>query len=363
MIKTIVIASVLKPVNDVRSYSKIAQSLAKTNKYEVNIIGNEGKKDPSLSNIRFSPHQIHRSQWLKRLFLKESILRKIIKLKPSLLIITSYELINVALITRIFTGCKVIYDVQENYSANVKLKRGFFRKIASQFIRMIETIGSLFIDQYWLAESCYSNELNFIKNKWIVVENKATDQPTREGENTPLKLLFSGTISHYSGAELALDLMEKMILENPETEGCIIGQIHDQKLKSTIVKRAQSIPQIELIISESPIDHDQILSKINWSNLGIISYQVNAVNKRKVPTKQYEYSRYRLPYLIQENTHWSEFGLKLGGSISIDFSNFSVEDINTKVKNSSQLFPESYPIEFTWEYESTLIIKSIESLI
>lgn len=40
----ILIASVLKPADDVRSYSKIGQSLAQTNKYEVNIIGFDSKR-------------------------------------------------------------------------------------------------------------------------------------------------------------------------------------------------------------------------------------------------------------------------------------------------------------------------------
>ena len=48
MKKKIVIASVLKPVDDVRAYWKLSQSMAKTNKYEVNIIGNDGKKPPRM---------------------------------------------------------------------------------------------------------------------------------------------------------------------------------------------------------------------------------------------------------------------------------------------------------------------------
>ena len=57
----IAIASTLKPVDDVRAFEKIAQSIAKTNKYEVNIIGNTGKKESNSSRIHFVTNSISKN--------------------------------------------------------------------------------------------------------------------------------------------------------------------------------------------------------------------------------------------------------------------------------------------------------------
>ena len=116
--KKIVIASTLKPIDDVRAYWKLSQSIAKTNKYEVNIIGNKGKKPFTDANIKFLPHSIDRSNWLKRILIREILLFKILRLKPALLVITTHELLNTAFICKLLIRCKVVYDVQENYGKN-----------------------------------------------------------------------------------------------------------------------------------------------------------------------------------------------------------------------------------------------------
>ena len=119
MKKKIVIASVLKPIDDVRAYWKLSQSIAKTNKYEVNIIGNVSKKEPSYENIKFHSHPIRGSQWIKRWFLRLKIMFKVLRIKPDILIITTHELITVSLLARLLIHCKVVYDVQENYYLNL----------------------------------------------------------------------------------------------------------------------------------------------------------------------------------------------------------------------------------------------------
>lgn len=362
MSKKIVIASVLKPVNDVRSYRKVAQSLAKTNKYEVNIIGNAGKKGSEGSNIIFHPHQLKRNQWFKRLLLRDRILIKVLRLKPRVLIITTYELINIAVIAKWMIGCKLVYDVQENYSKNVLLKRNAFRWVYAKLIRFIEWYGSLFIDHYWLAETCYNDELNFHRDRYTIAENKALKIEMDKRNSRPLRMLFSGTISTYSGAELALETMVKMIQNQPDAEGYIIGQIHDPKLLENLKTQTLDYPTIQVEISENPVSYDRILERIQWANLGIIAYQENEVNRNKVPTKLYEYSRYQLPYLVQKETSWAKVGDQLGGAIIIDFGQFDPVNTVQILENESTLFKDPYPSEATWESDSQIIINSINRL-
>lgn len=363
MNKKIVIASVLKPTDDVRAYWKIAQSVTKANKYDVNIIGNHGKIGVDKNNIHFRPHSVRRNQWLKRIAIRELLFLKILKYKPDLLIITTYELINTAFLTKLFSGCKIVYDVQENYAQNTVLQKGIFRQIQSVFIQIQEWLGSLFIDHYWLAEDCYKDQLPWLKNNFSIIQNKAIKQPSVDRKNAPIRALFSGTVSEYSEANLALTTMIELIKTYPDTQAIMIGQVHDIPLRKELESRAKQFPAIELQLSENPIAYAKILGCIKWANLGIISYQENPVNRKKIPTKLYEYSRYQLPFLVQQDTHWHQIGLKLGGVIPIDFQTQSYTRIVENMQKSQKDFSNNYPKEATWEFESEKIDTSINILI
>ncbi len=363
MKKKIVIASVLKPVDDVRSYWKLSQSIAKTNKYEVNIIGNEGKKESYDNNIKFFSHSLKRTNWLKRFLIRELILFKILKIKPELLIVTTHELLNTALIVKLLSGCKVVYDVQENYSLNISaINPSIVRNMAAAIVRLKENLSRHFISQFWLAEKCYQTQLNFVSDNSLVIENKAIEHSIPSRSKTPIKLLFSGTISEYGGIRRAINLFK--ILQELDTEITleIIGQVNDHKLENWLESQKENNSSIHLNISKSPIPYDLILDAISRSNLGIISYKPNVVNKDKMPTKLYEYSRYHLPYLVQENTLWSKTGSVLGGAIPINFDNFEGEHILETLKNTDSMFKDPYQIESTWEYESQQLFNSFKSL-
>lgn len=361
--KKIVIASVLKPVDDVRSYWKIAQSLAKTNKYDVNIIGIDAKKQTVPDNIHFHPHSLSRAQWFKRIWTRILIGLKIIHIRPSVVVITTYELIYVSILAKAFIGCHVIYDVQENYSLNVQLSPGFHRKIFAAYIQLKEWIGRQFFNQYWLAEECYLGELKTPSHRTVVIENKANQHKINEERKHGLNVLFTGTISSYSGAMDAMSLMKSLTELSPQLQGLFIGQIHDDALKKWMEQQVQDFPNIQLNMSSNPIPHEEILNKIVWAHLGIISYQENRVNRNKIPTKLYEYSRYRLPYLIQENTKWSKLGIQLGGAIPVDLKSPDWDKIKKYLSNPENLFPDVYPKEACWEFESTKLINSIDTVL
>lgn len=358
------IASVLKPVDDVRTYWKFSQSMAKTNKYEVNIIGNEGKKEAAEENITFHSHAIGRNDWLKRWLVREMILFKILKLKPDLLVISTHELINTAVIIKLITKCKVVYDIQENHTANLKyINPSIFRKVLAILLQMKEYLSRYFIDEYWLAEACYKSELPFIGDSYSIIENKAGYQPGETKKWKPINMIFSGTVSHYSGVENCLKLFFEIHKEEPETTLHIIGQVHDPELHQWLVAQQSINKNIQLVLSEKPVPHDDILASLSKANFGVIGYIPNQVNRNKMPTKLYEYSRYRLPYVVQENTRWSAKGEELGGAIAIDFMNINAQRIIDLYRNAEELFSDSYPANETWEYESKQLLNSIEKLI
>src|SRR5687768_5179462 len=92
---TIVIASVLKPIDDSRMYEKIGLSLACTGQYDVHIIGCESS---AIQNSKAKQHPIKkfRRVSLGRLMAPWRILFKTLSLKPDVFIIATHELLYLA---------------------------------------------------------------------------------------------------------------------------------------------------------------------------------------------------------------------------------------------------------------------------
>src|SRR5688572_21283367 len=110
--RRIVLASVLKPVNDPRMFEKMGQSLSR--KYEVHILGDSGVTVNDNALVIFHPLPYFKRISFGRITAPIRILKKILAIKPNLLIICTHELLWVVLFARIFLRCHVIYDVQEN---------------------------------------------------------------------------------------------------------------------------------------------------------------------------------------------------------------------------------------------------------
>jgi len=358
----IVIASVLKPVADVRGYWKVAQSILKTSKYEVNIIGNGGKIDINHDKIQCYPHSFQRAQWLRRIAIRYQILFRVLKIRPAVLIITTHELLVSACFAKWLTGCKLIYDVQENHAINATMN-GTLGKIVGRLINRKERWASTYVNQFWLAEKCYANELDFVKKNFQVIQNKAFAIEIDRSKTQETRALFSGTISEYASAKEAMMIMKKLASHYDDFEGLFIGQIHDPKLEKYLKNEIKDDPSIKIECSNDPRPYNEILEAIRWANLGIISYLPNHINEGKVPTKLYEYSRYKLPYLIQKNTLWSKVGARLGGAIPIDFHQFNLNEIALQLSEREKLFQRQYPDQDTWEHEFMKVINSINSLL
>ncbi|MEM9895967.1 MAG: hypothetical protein AAF789_06320 [Bacteroidota bacterium] len=360
--RVLVIASTLKPVDDVRSYKKIAHSIAKRTNYVVKCIGNQSiLSDAATSNIEFLPIQIKGRRSLKRLLLPFLIFLRLIKIKPSLLIITVPALIPVAVLLRSLVGTRLIYDVQENYFKNAMLlSPAFWKRPWAHYLNFLQRKSRRYFDQVWIAEKCYKDELGYLKPA-VILENKAKEVRIERKDNCQKKLLFTGTVSRYSGIEEALTIFSSLQKRDPSIQFSILGQVHDRKIHKTLEMFAANNKNLSLNVDKRPVAHDMIIEAILSHDLGIISYQPNEVNALKMPTKLYEYSRYGLPFLIQKNTMWEEKGRQLGHCISINYSNPDLTTILNALEKDTFHKRKKYPFEETWEFEEEKLYASIKN--
>ena len=171
----VVIASVLKPIDDTRMYEKFGLSMAKTNKYDTNIIGFASKNVKPHDSLTFHPlGTFPRLSWA-RLWAPWKVYRIYLQVKPQLIIANTHEILLVTVLYKIFFGAKIIYDVRENYVKNIMHTTVFprlLRPMLAAWVRLKELITKPFFNQYLLAEKIYRKQLGFLPDRAVVIENK-----------------------------------------------------------------------------------------------------------------------------------------------------------------------------------------------
>ena len=365
--KKIVIASILKPLRDPRHYERLALSLAKTNKYEVNIIAN-GEKKPDTGNIRFYSNGLPGRQLLHRFKLQWCTYIHTIRIKPDLFIVCTVELLPFAILYSILTSCKVIYDVQENYTLNFKHLKEYgwrHRLLLAPIVSGVERLSRKFTDHYFLAEKCYEHQLKFIASKFTVLENKTVLESPKNRiksfSKSKTKFLFSGTISAYSGIYQIVDLIQQLRTSKYGFEFTIIGQVFDEKIWTEIQKIEAS--NIHLKIEKYPVPHDQIIKEILTADIGVIAYQSQPVNEHKIPTKLFEYVAYDLPFLIEKDSYWFEVGREMGSAIPFDFNKINIDHLTKSLQSVGDESGGKPGHLSLWNTEEDKLFKSIDTLL
>jgi hypothetical protein len=308
--RRIVIASVLKPVDDTRMFEKMGQSLAPS--YEVHIIGYPARSTPVSDGILFHPFPKFGRLSLKRAIAPWQVLRMILQLKPSILIVTTHELLVAAVLAKFILRCRIVYDVMENYGRNILHTNAFpllVRPFLAAWVRMKEWVTAPFIDHFILAEAGYRRELKFPGERTTIIENKFKKpqaiRPLRDvNKNGTIQLLFSGTISDSTGVFIAIDLAEKLHALRPEIRLTIIGYCALPETFNRLKAAIATKNFIQLIGGDQLVPHHDILKAIEKADYGVISYPPNPSTANSIPTKLFEYLGSHLPILLIHHTPW-----------------------------------------------------------
>ncbi len=364
----ILIASVLKPADDVRSFSKIGQSLAQTNKYEVNIIGFESKKKVSTENIFLYPIFKFNRISIKRLFAPLYVLKKYLQLKPELIIVNTPELLWIIYLIKILFGTKTIYDIRENYRYNVRQNQiygGIIRPLSLLYIQVTEKLTKYFIDGIFVAEEIYLKELKFIHKKpFIKLLNKSVIPQANKlnslkfASKQELKFIYSGTIGEEYGTLEAIYFCKKLWATNPNITLSIIGYSSDNQYLNLIQNEINQVEFIHLITEDHPIPHSQIINEIKNSDIALLPYQLNPNISGRFPTKIYDYLALGIPMIIPPHTHWKAYLDQYSACISLDFTNPNINKFKQEL--SSTTFYKTFPKEeIQWQSQEDKMLQFV----
>lgn len=337
----VVIASVLKPIDDTRMYEKFGLSMAKTSKYEVNIIGFASKNIQGHDSISFHPlGTFSRMSW-KRLFAPLKIFKLYIKVKPQIVIANTHEILIVTVLYRILFGTKIVYDVRENYAKNI-LYTDVFPKLARPFlaawVRFKEWITRPFFNEYLLAEQVYRKQLPFIKSSAVIIENKykpvnEVDTTNSTSNSDTINLIYSGTISRSNGVFEAIEITRQLYAIDHKIRLKIVGYC---ALKIDLLELQRVIKEldyIELAGGDYLVPHSTIVKAITQADFGfVLKKPNNGINDDKLLTRIFEYTSHHLPIIILNNPTWVDYCNTFNAAIPIAPEDYNPQALYEQIK-------------------------------
>ena len=250
--KRILLASLLKPVNDTRMFAKLGQSLCKLEQAEVHIAGFIAPL-PEQSPITFHPiFHFKRLSW-QRLTAQWTFWKLLNQLRPEVLVVCTHELLPVAWWYKKKHGGQLVYDVQENYQLNLETQQVYgsvLGRLLGKLVRGVEKAVAPWVDHFLLAEASYAQELPFLGNRFTLLQNKfkaplgftARQTPVFLQGQAPLKLLYSGTISELYGVLEAISFADQMHAFLPHATLTIIGYAPSAEFLGKVKTRIQDKP-------------------------------------------------------------------------------------------------------------------------
>ncbi len=359
----IVLASILKPVDDTRMLEKMGMTFAKEG-MEVHIIGYPSKAPSTDTGIILHPIKPFGRISFQRVLAKWKVFAKVLSLQPDVFIFTSHELLGPACWLKVLSPVKVIYDVRENYYRNILYSGSFpavVRLPLALLVRWKEKLLAPAVDHFLLAEQGYETELRFHRASWTVIENKsvATAPTVRTRTTGKIRLLFSGTLAESTGVFNAITLAKELFLLDSSISLTIVGHAALKSVRERILSEVKPHFFIRLIGGDALVPHDEIVKAIQEADFGIIAYPPSRHTMNSLPTKLFEYLSAGLPIIADKHWPWIARYQSYNPFVLVDFSRPDYPTLLEALKADGRYSP---PKDVTWESEASKLVDAIARL-
>ncbi|TGE04557.1 glycosyltransferase [Hymenobacter fodinae] len=378
---TILLASVLKPLDDTRMLGKFARTLAERPHTEVHVAGRLAPTPTSL------PDNVHthallagtRLSWarLRAQWRYWQLLRHV---QPTVVFVHAPELLPLTVLWQALgQGRLFIYDMRENYALNIQTQQvypGWARGLLAGLIRRLEALAARRATAVLLAERSYAEELPFlVPERTIIMENKfqpysSQHQPLALGHlpaaTAPLRLLYSGTISELNGVFEALTFWRQVRQVWPLAHLTIIGFCQQPaelaRLRAAVTTAGTGVT---LIGGDTLVPHTRIVAEIERSHLGLLPYRPHPSTARCIPTKLFEYLAHGLPIVIPPNPHWRSLVEPSQAGVCLDFQALGHSPLPEAVLATllqQPFYPNGVPAEAFWATEAEKLHRLMHSI-
>ncbi len=369
---TILLASVLKPVDDPRMLGKFARTLAAVPGVAVAVAG-QAAPTASPDNIALYPLFQGSRLGMNRLRAQARYWHLLRRLRPDVVIVHAPELLPLTLLwQRLGPGRRFVYDIRENYALNVRTQRIYrpwVGRVLAGALRRVEGWAAGRAAGLALAEASYADELPFLgglpPERVAVLENKYQPAPgealpaaarPQPGPHEPLRLLFSGTLSELNGVREALALAERLHAARPGgAHLALVGYCQQPALLRELQAAAAAHPaRLSLEGGARPVPHAAVVAAIGRSHLGLLAYRPHPSSARCRPTKLFEYLAHGLPVLVPPNPLWMAPVRASSAGLAIDFADAAAaaDAVLAALAAAPVFYPQGPPAEALWAGEA-----------
>ncbi|WP_228691256.1 glycosyltransferase [Lunatimonas sp.] len=368
--KKIILASVLKPVDEPRILHKLGLSLRETNKYRLYILGFPAKKASIFPEITFETLFNGKRISLSRFLAGPRLIWHILKQKPSLVIITTYELLPALCLAKWIQPFKAVYDIQEDYALNILYNQTLpklFQRPLAEIIKAIERLGDHCVDWYLLAESCYLKGNKNTTNR-TVLENKfqGTIQAKESvilDRSAGIHFVISGTLTEVYGVETAMRWFQALTQIEPIHRLTVIGHCPLESYQERLQILQASCPQIQLRTSSTPLPVEAIREATESAQVWLMPYHPIPSICDKMPTKLYEALALGIPVLITPNELWETTLSRYQAGLSVDFQRLDQLPECMDKLSTTRFYTILPGTEVTWESEKARFLQVIRQLL
>lgn len=349
--RRILLASVLKPADDIRMTRKIGMSLHPH--FDVHAFGSGSATE--YGGIKLTAVGTIGRLDLKRFWMPIKILALALRLKPQVFIVTTHELLLTGLLLKVVLSCRLVYDLQENYALNIQNSPGlvsWIRRPLAWLVRFKERICCAAVDHLFVAESAYLSEIPWLKRRsFTLLENKSHPFPPHPGVRNRRQLLFTGTLAKSTGVFKAIKLTSWLRQVDPDFKLTIAGYAPRVKDQLKLRRLEQQSRFVTLIGIENPVPYSVIESEISKAGLGLVLYKIGPLNTSSRPTKIFEYLTARLPIILTAHAPWIAW-CKPSQS-AVVWADDDVMGLVTKL--DSMAFYTDDPLDTTWIADEVLL--------
>ena len=371
--KRILLASLLKPINDTRMYEKLGLSVSKLPGTHIHICGYSAPEPASApANISFHPIFRFKRLSVGRFTAHLSYYRLLLSVKPAIVIVCTHELLLTTLLYCRKYKAELVYDVQENYALNLRSQFNYaapVKQLLAFGVESMERFTAPSVSNFILAERCYANELPFLEDRFIILENKYKRQPDYTLPNTPvslpdkqLRLLYSGTISEEYGILEAIGLADRLYALDKNITLTIIGYCSNSHTWKKVQESTKGKTYISIIGGPTLVPHTNIIQEMQQSDIGLLPYRPNQSTAKCIPTKLYEYMAHGLIILISQNPLWQGIVQQHQAGLSVDFKSINASDL-VKQLRQRQFYTANIPKDIFWDDEERELLAMISRMI
>lgn len=320
--------TVLNPAIHSRIFYKEARSQAAAG-HKVSIIGQSSAKAPFVrEGVTIVPNgTFSRLSWA-RYRAPKRILKEAMALKADIYQIHTPELLGIGKVLKA-AGAKVIYDVHEDYVANVShggYYPGYLQNFLVKKIKAAEQKFGEYGDGVIYAEECFRDivpmapaQVAYVLNKYQPPERQARKVEIPVA-NKPL-MLYTGTIAENWGIFRALELWKALNHRYP-VNMYVAGHTHDR----TLMKRVKNYVsetgidfRFSMIDGGDYVPFDYLVDLIHAASFGVAFYRLRPNIRDRIPTKFYEFMALRKPLLFTSNSPWNALNEAHGFGQAVDF--------------------------------------------